>query len=320
MRRRTLLTSAGAAAALVGMGGCGVRLTDPLIHGSPMAPYSPPPPTPYPGSTAVATLEREAWVALLSAAAAPGADAASLGKLAAVRGSHVAVLADPEPIWRRPSATSGPPPAAPPAATKEAGAAAALAALVALRDGARDTSLGSEGLDAVLWGSLAVSADQARQWLSVPVGAVAPAAPGRVVAVMDDAAALNLLIGRYHEAVYGFSSLLGFLPRGDTQRSTVTTLLTAARTRRDALMAYDRAASATPTPGAGAYSVPPTTPDRMAAVAGAMLSAITGAAGVWLASARTLERRDQALKELTYAASAGLPIGTGLAEWPGWPD
>ena len=314
MLRRDLLLAGGAT--LVGLGGC--RLSDPTVQGSPRPPYTPPPPTPLPGSQDVAALERAAWSALLSAAAAPGTDASSLTRLAAIRAAHVGVLTTPEPLWRR-AATPPAPPTVAPAASRDAGVAAAHAALVALGEATVTRAVAEEGPLAALWASLAASAGQARLWLGAVPGGVVAAVPGRVVVRKPDAEAFATLLERYHEATYGFSSLLGFLPARHALRPAVASVLSATRTRRDALMAYDRAASATPTPGAGAYSVPPATPDQVPAVAAALLTSITGAAGVWVASATT-ERRRRAVDELVCAAGAGLPVNAGLAEWPGWPD
>ncbi len=317
MRRRSFLATAAASVALLGSGGC--RLDDPTIRGTPAAAYSPPPPPPYPGAEAVAALESIARTALLAAAGAPGADAASMGKLAAIRTAHLAVLATPEPTWRRPAATPSAAPAPAPAATLDSALAAASTALDNLRVATVARAVADEGLGAALWASLAASAEQSRLWLARPVGSVAPAVPGRVVAVDSDGVAFDLLLERYHETVYGLSSLLGYLPAAHTLRPVLAGLLAAARSRRDALTAYDRAASATPSPGAGAYSVPAAGPDQVPAVAGALLRAVTAAAAVWVASAPP-DRRARAVQELIAAASSGLPLGSGVAEWPGWPD
>ncbi len=321
MHRRSLFASAGSVA-LLGLTGCGVRLDSPTIKGSPAPTYTPPPPTPYPpGGSEIAVLETAAWAALLGAAAVPGADSSSLGKLAAIRAAHVSILTSKELLWRRPAASPPTPPAPAPAPATANSSALTLAgtALTALREAVAARAVSESGLPAALWGSLAASAEQARLWLAVPVGSVTPAAPGRVVTVREDASAFSLLLERYHEAVYGFSSLLGFLPNAHPLRPALSAQLTAARTRRDALVAYDRAASAGPQPGAGAYSVPPVAADQVVAEAGALLTSVTQAAGVWVASA-TDARRARAVQELLYAASVGQPLGTGLAEWPGWPD
>ncbi len=320
MQRRTLLASASVAAALAASG-CGVRLDSPTIKGSPAAPYTPPPPTPYPGAAQVAALEAAAEAALRTVAVTPGGDAASAAALAGIRVAHIAVLDTPDPFWRRGTPSAPPASAASPAPAPSRDAALATAAttLTALRDATVARAVAEPGLAAAFWAALAASAEQARLWLATPVGAITRAVPGRVVLVQDDIAGFTLLVERYHQAVYGFSSLLGFLPNGHPLRPLFVAQLTTVRTRRDALVAYDRAASATPTPGAGAYSVPPLPPDRVVAEAGALLTAVATAAGVWVASASDA-RRARAVQELLYAAGAGLPLGTGLAEWPGWPD
>ncbi len=315
MRRRTLLALIGAGG--LSASGCGFQ--DPTVKGSPAPPYTPPPPTPLPEAADIVALESAAETALLAAAATPGTVADTLRRLAGVRGTHRAVLGAPDPLWRRLPATPPPTVTAGAAVSKEAALAVATTSLAALKQATTAKAEAAEGHLAALWGSLAASAEQAAATLSVPIGPVIVGIPGRVPLVMSNQEAYGLVVERYHETVFGMSSLLGFLPVAHPLRPMITSLLLASRTRRDSLVAYGRASSATPDPGAGAYSVPPATADRVPGVAASLLASITTAAGVWVASAPK-EHRPRAVAELAYAATAAVPLGAGIAEWPGWPD
>jgi hypothetical protein len=91
------------------------------------------------------------------------------------------------------------------------------------------------------------------------------------------------------------------------------------KSQRDALTARSRAASQTPDPGAAAYSIPATASDDAAlALVARLLAAIPQAAAVVVASATN--DVTTAVADLVDASTLGLPLGFGLAEYPGWPD
>ena len=74
-----------------------------------------------------------------------------------------------------------------------------------------------------------------------------------------------------------------------------------------------------PAPGAAAYSIPATTSDDAAlALVATLLAAIPQAAAVAVASATT--DVTTAVGDLADASTLGLPLGFGMAEYPGWPD
>jgi hypothetical protein len=151
------------------------------------------------------------------------------------------------------------------------------------------------------------------------VSTVTKAVPRREVAVLDPRTAEDDLLDRYHEAVYGLESALGRLTTSHPARSGLNRVVLAVKAQRDALTARSRAASQTPVPGAPAYSVPATTTDAAALVLVArLLQAVTEAAAVVVAS--TTSEVGTAVEDLVTASTLGLPVGMGLAEYPGWPD
>jgi hypothetical protein len=139
-----------------------------------------------------------------------------------------------------------------------------------------------------------------------------------VVTLGSDVAAIALL-DRYHEAVYGLESVLGRLSAGHPSRVVLGNVVLATKSQRDTLVARGRAASQTPDPGAAAYSLPATaTDDQALALAAQLLAAIPRAAAVVVASGERGTK--SAVADLEAAAVLGLPLGMGLAEYPGWPD
>jgi len=102
-------------------------------------------------------------------------------------------------------------------------------------------------------------------------------------------------------------------------RTALDGIVVAVKSQRDALTARTRAASQTPEPGAAAYSIPATSSDEAAlGLVATLLAAISQAAAVGVASATT--DVSTAVGDLVDASTLGLPLGMGLAEYPGWPD
>jgi hypothetical protein len=136
---------------------------------------------------------------------------------------------------------------------------------------------------------------------------------------MAPATAQDDLLDRFHEAVYGLESALGRLTTANPARTALDGIVVEVKKQRDALTARSRGASATPAPGAAAYSIPTTASDDAAlALAASLLEAITQAAAVAVASATS--DVTTAVGDLVDASILGLPLGIGLAEYPGWPD
>ncbi len=314
MRRRVFVL--GSAAFLAG---CSV--SDPRIKGSAAPAPGATPPPPFGGAQAVADLETVAEAHLSACAAAPwaGADGDRFRTLAAIRTRHRSVLASPEPL-RREAVTVAATSAAPVAPSKEAGLNAAAAALTQLRDACLGHVTQSTNVTAAFWAALAASAAQSISALTVGITPPRPGIPLREVAVEDPAAAATAVLDRYHEAVYGFQSALGFLPARHPSRVALAAMVATAKTQRDDLVAASRAQSATPDPGSGSYSLPPAPdPAAVMSLVERLTTSVAEAAAVWVASAADPDRA-RAAQSLLKASTLALPLGLGMADYPGWPD
>lgn len=313
MRRRTLLLG------LVGVSASGCSVTDPRVQGTPQPIWSPTPPPPLSGADSLADLEGAAAAVLtaMSGAAWAGADAARFALLAGIHRTHQQVLASVDPLRRETAAAETAKVAAP--AGRDEALVGARSVLSRLKESHEALASQTSGVVAAFWASQAAAAVQTQTALTASVSAVTKAVALRqVVTVAPDAAAVALL-DRYHEAVYGLESALGRLSAAHPSRVVLGNVVLAAKSQRDALVARSRAASQTPDPGAAAYSVPATaTDDQALALAAQLLAAITRAAAVVVASGETGTRT--AVADLEAAATLGLPLGMGLAEYPGWPD
>ncbi len=318
MHRRTLLLGA------LGLGTAGCSVSDPRIQGTPQPIYTPPTPVPPAGTDHMAGLEAGVAALLAAMAGAPwaGADASGFQLLAGIHGLHEAVLTTPDPILREPGTVT--PATVPAPDTREQGLAAATGALSTLHDAHAVLASQADGALAAFWASQAASAVQTRNVLTATVRTatvrtVTKAVPLREVAVLAPRTAADDLLDRYHEAVFGLDSALGRLSNGHPARGALFGVVVAAKAQRDALVARSRAASQTPVPGAAAYSVPATsTDDDTLVLVAKLLMAVTEAAAVVVASAKA--GLVTAVDDLVNASVLGLPLGIGLAEYPGWPD
>jgi hypothetical protein len=313
MDRRTLLLG------IVGLGAAGCSVSDPRITGTPQPIYTPPAPLPPVGADHLAGLEAGAAALLTAMAGAPwaGGDAPRYQLLASIHQTHHAVLASAEPLRRQPAPVDPATIAAP--ATQEQALATAAGALTTLHDAHLALAAQSVGELSAFWGSQAASAVQSRTALTTAVSAVTKTVPLREVAVLAAATAADDLLDRYHEAVYGLESALGRLTAANPARTALDGIVVAVKTQRDALTARGRSASQTPAPGAAAYSIPATASDDAAlALVAKLLAALPQAAAVVVASAT--KDVSTAVGDLIEASILGLPLGLGMAEYPGWPD
>ncbi len=313
MDRRTLLLG------VVGLGAAGCDVTDPRITGTPQPIFTPAPPVPPVGADHLAGLEAGAAALLSAMAGAPwaGEDAARYQLLASIHQTHHAVLASAEPLRRQPApvdpATIAPPP------TRDQGLTTAATTLTTLQEAHTALAVQSNGELAAFWASQAASAVQSRAALTTAVSAVTRAVPLREVAIVPSDSTENALLDRYHEAVYGLESALGRLTQTSSARTALDSIIVQVKSLRDAITARTRAASETPAPGAAAYSIPPTSSDAAAlALVTELLAAIPQSAAVAVASATT--DLSTPVGDLVDASTLGLPLGMGLAEYPGWPD
>jgi hypothetical protein len=271
------------------------------------------------GAGNLAGLEGAA-AALLTAmanAAWAGTDAARYTLLAGIHRTHQQVLASVDPLRRETAAAEAASVAAP--AGRDEALAGARSVLSRLKESHEALASQTTGVVAAFWASQAAAAVQTQTCLASGVSTVTKAVPLRQVVTMAPTAAAAALLDRYHEAVYGLESALGRLSAAHPSRVVLGNVVLSAKSQRDALVARTRAASQTPDPGAAAYSVPATTTDDQAlSLAAQLLAAIPRAAAVVVASGETGTKT--AVADLEAAATLGLPLGMGLAEYPGWPD
>jgi hypothetical protein len=313
MDRRTLLLG------IVGLGAAGCSVSDPRITGTPKPIYTPPLPVPLVGAEHLAGLEAGAAALLTAMAGAPwaGGDAARYELLASIHQTHHAVLASAEPLRREPVAVDAVTIGAP--ATREQALGTAATTFTTLHEAHKALAAQTTGDLAAFWASQAASAVQSRSALTTAVATLTKTVPLREVAVVAAATAADGLLDRYHEAVYGLESALGRLTTGNPARTALDGIVVEVKKQRDALTARHRAASQTPAPGAAAYSIPSTTSDAAAlGLVATLLAAIPQAAAVAVASAAS--DVTTAVGDLVAASTLGLPLGLGLAEYPGWPD
>ncbi len=246
-----------------------------------------------------------------------GADAPRYALLAGIHRTHQQVLASVDPLRREPAAVEATTVDAP--AGRDQALAGASSVLSRLKESHESLASQTTGVVAAFWASQAAAAVQTQAGLSTSVVAtVTKAVALRQVVTTTPAAAAVALLDRYHEAVYGLESVLGRLSNAHPSRVVLGNVVLTAKSQRDALVARTRAASQTPDPGSAAYSVPATASDDQAlALAAQLLAAITRAAAVVVASGET--GTNTAVADLEAAAILGLPLGMGLAEYPGWP-
>jgi hypothetical protein len=246
-----------------------------------------------------------------------GGDAPRYQLLAGIHHTHHAVLASAEPLRRQQVPVEATTIAAP--ATRDEALTTAAGTLTTLHDAHAALAAQSTGELAAFWASQAASAVQSRTALTTAVSSVTKAVPLREVALTAPSTATDDLLDRYHEAVYGLESALGRLTTANPARTALDGIVVAVKTGRDELTARARAASQTPAPGAAVYSIPATTTDDAAlALVLALLTAISEAAAVAVASAT--KDVGTAVGDLVQASLLGLPLGMGMAEYPGWPD
>jgi hypothetical protein len=313
MDRRTLLLG------IAGLGAAGCSVSDPRIAGSPQPVFTPPAPIPPAGAEHLAGLEAGAAALLTAMAAAPwaGGDTPRFQLLASIHQTHHAVLASAEPLRREPAAVEAATIAA--AATRDQALGTAASALTTLHDAHLALAGQSTGELSAFWAAQAASAVQSRTALTTAVSTVTRTVPLREVAVLSAITAADELLDRYHEAVYGLESALGRLTTASYARTALDSIVLSVKAQRDVLTARERAASQTPAPGAAAYSIPATASDDAAlALVAKLLTALPQAAAVVVASAP--KDVGTAVGDLVEASTLGLPLGMGLAEYPGWPD
>jgi hypothetical protein len=247
--------------------------------------------------------------------------------------AHAAVLRSADPTD---PGTSDPPtdkasPAARPSG-KRPGFTEAVDRLVSAESKAavrhRDRALATQGLAALLWGSLATSAGAITTILkaadlagddpdpgAATVAAVKSRAPMPVVNVV---AAEQEMVRQLHAVIYGYQLALGRLT--GTRNDTAAAELRRHRMLRDRLTARLISRQAAVPVAEPAY-VPSTHP-RNAATAGKLIrqmeTALVPFCGLWLTAAEASAERTEALDQVGRTGRVARQWGASLPAWPGW--
>jgi len=173
----------------------------------------------------------------------------------------------------------------------------------------------SQGLEALLWGSIAASLAQINQGLTGAYGAPILANSAVTVTITDEDSALSDLIVSYDEAVFALRTSLGFL--SSSRVTQVAKIATTWEREMESLLAIAAEREVIPETTA-IYSLPPGRDDKagMALLASSQQSIVESAA-TWVACA---EDPSVGVDILVSAATITSAQGIGIAQWPGFPD
>jgi hypothetical protein len=185
----------------------------------------------------------------------------------------------------------------------------------------RRAALQAKGLDALLWGSLAVAAGS----FAAAIGAANPPRTRSVgnrkpVEILSEVAAVQELVRQLHALVYGYQLAIGKMKVLSKQRTKAEQELLNHRIFRDRLIAWLRRRSAE-VPAAEPAYVPSVVPRNQATAEKLIMqmqTALQPFCGLWLAAAASLADRQQALTALGDAVKTARSWGAPLAAWPGW--
>jgi len=185
----------------------------------------------------------------------------------------------------------------------------------------RHAALQAKGLDALLWGSLSLSAAS----FAAALGPANPPRTHRVanrkpVEILTEVAAVQELVRQLHAMVYGYQLAIGKMKVLSKQRATAERELLSQRIFRDRLIAWLRKHSAEVPAAEPAYvpSVVPRTPATAGRLIMQMQTALQPFCGLWLAAAASQADRQQALSALSAAMKTARSWGAPLSAWPGW--
>jgi hypothetical protein len=254
----------------------------------------------------VLTAHTQAYAAVLSWEQTHPSD--SLTAILATLAEQDSVLRGPSPQWRVPGDSLTPRPST----------GDPTEALGILRDLCTTQASATTGETALLWASLAASAEQMRRGLSEGYSAPVLADSTRTVAILSEQDALSATIAAYHQAIFHVESSIGFVPPGDPLRDTLVNSVADLKSQRDTLMAYAEELGFGPVESRGIYSLPAQRDkDAALALVAQNQAKLVQAAGVWVASA---PHPNLATRALLLTSTFGWPYGAGAAVWPGWPD
>lgn len=334
-------------AALLGIGAvAGCSVNDPRVLGGAETPPPVPTPTPVPPFPGAADGRRaEQHLAALAAVIRDGewkpggVRTHVLATLVDLHTDHATTLAAADPTRRptssptptedSPAPDSGPDPRA---AAEEELAGLDLSEALAVVTGAADTAVRSyreavtatSGGTALLWGSLAVTARQAKLALSLratPPG-TPPVTDRSPLDEQTDVDALRSTISQAHAIVFGYQVAIAEFGFDSGERERADAALTAHRRTRDTMTAWLSERNVVPPAATSTYDLPIDV--TSAATAGELIMTMELAyqpfLGGVLAAVATTAEKGTALAALEASSEASLRWGGPLVRWPGWPD
>ena len=309
----------------------GCTVSDPAVRGAGAGPASSvsPSPSPSPAPNSSGDLAAELRLAASAAAVAAGGTGPDGGRRAVldlIQRAHqerAAALRAPDPT-SRPDPASSPDPS--PSASSPA-PGAGLARLVEAERAAalrcRRAALATDGLSALLWGSMAVASTRFAAALEdADPPAVDRPRTHRPMALLSDTEAVSVTVSALHAAVYGYQVALGRLEEGSGAHTRAVAGRTGRRQLLDTLSDRLRDAGSPVPPAEPAYAPSPVPRDARTASAlvRRLESGLLPYCGLWLAAAATLTDRRLALDTLTSTAATAQSWGAPLLVWPGWRD
>jgi hypothetical protein len=322
-----------------GLGWTGCTVSDPTIRsqgsvapsaGRTSSPTTTPTPAPQPLDPAPAAAAAAELVLVATARTLAGGrtklserQRALLELLDRVHLERASALASPDP-GSRPTgaATASPSPSArAPVAKPSLDTLADAERRVAGRY--RTAALDASGLEALLWGSMAVASTR----FAAALDAADPPSVGRLrvhrpLTPVSDTEAVSALVASLHAAVYGYQLALGQLKVLSAAHARATAGLVNRRALLERLSARLVTAGVTVPPAAPAYDPSPEVRDS--ATAGLLIRRIESAllpfCGLWLAAAGRPADRRQALDTLAATAATAAAWGAPVPAWPGWQD
>ncbi|HEY5979118.1 MAG TPA: DUF4439 domain-containing protein [Microlunatus sp.] len=294
----------------------------------------------FPGSVEAAAIEDSLAAHAATVLAVGGSTLGKAGRqlVTAIRDQHVAhaaALRTTDPTDPNTAGSADRAPAASPSTSpsgKKPGFAKAVDQLRAAETKAavthRSSALAAEGLGALLWGSLSVSASQLAGILKTAdlagdqpdpsAGRVAATRPRAPMPLVPTAEGEQQMVRQLHAVVYGYQLALGRLT--GARRDAAAAELKRHRILRDQLTVrlLNRKASV---PVADPAYVPSTNPRNAAAAAKLirqMETALVPFCGLWLAAAADPAERSEALGQVARTVAVARQWGASLPAWPGW--
>lgn len=186
----------------------------------------------------------------------------------------------------------------------------------------RRAAVAAKGLQALLWGSMAVAAETFNAVASADPPPATALRRHRPLELVSDVEAVQAMVAQQHAIIYGYQLAIGKFPLVSKTRVRALQGLLQHRVLRDRLIAWLTSREAEVPAAAAAYvpSVNPTSASSASLLIRQMETALQPFCGLWLAAAGTEADRTQALTTLRSVTTTARSWGAGVRGWPGWAD